>query len=141
MAKKVKQVIKVQAPAGKAVPGQALGPVLGAAGINIMEFIQAFNERTRDMGETIIPAVITVYEDRSWDFMTKTPPTAVLIKNALGLEKGGSSVKKQKVGRLTAAQVRAIAGRKMPDLNARTKEAAEAMVRGTARSMGVEIVE
>ncbi len=139
MAKKVKQILKVQAPAGKAVPGQALGPVLGGAGINIMEFVQAFNERTREMGDTIIPAVITVYEDRSWDFVTKTPPVAELIKKALKLEKGGASVKKQKVGTLTSDQVRQIAETKMPDLNAHTIEAAEEMVKGSARSMGVEV--
>jgi large subunit ribosomal protein L11 len=139
MAKVIKQVVKVQAPAGKAVPGQALGPVLGAAGINIMEFIKAFNERTAAMGDTVIPAVITVYEDRSWDFVTKTPPVPELIKKTLQLEKGGASVKKQKVGKLTAEQVRQIAETKMPDLNAHTVEAAQQMVRGTARSMGVDV--
>lgn len=138
MAKVVKQVIKVQAPAGKAVPGQALGPVLGGAGINIMEFITQFNERTRDMGDMIIPAQITVFEDRTWEFVTKTPPVPELIKKALKLEKGGSSVKKQKVGKLTSDQVRQIAETKMPDINARTIESAEAMVRGTARSMGID---
>ncbi len=138
MAKKIKQVLKVQAPAGKAVPGQALGPVLGAAGINIMEFVNQFNDRTREMGDMIIPAVITVYEDRTWDFVTKTPPTPELIKKALKLEKASSSVKKQKVGKLTADQVREIAEVKMPDLNARDITAAQAMVRGTARSMGVD---
>lgn len=138
MAKKVKQIIKVQAPAGKAVPGQALGPVLGGAGINIMEFITQFNERTRDMGDLIIPAQITVYEDRSWDFITKTPPVPELIKKALKLDKGSSSVKKQKVGKLTAEQVRQIAETKMPDINAVDVASAEAMVRGTARSMGID---
>lgn len=138
MEKKVKQIVKVQAPAGKAVPGQSLGPVLGGAGINIMEFIKAFNDRTQGMGDMIIPAVITVYEDRSWDFVTKTPPTPELIKKALKLEKGGASVKKQKVGKLSADQVRQIAETKMPDLNAMKIESAEAMVRGTARSMGVD---
>ncbi len=138
MAKPIKQVIKVQAPAGKAVPGQALGPVLGAAGVNIMEFISQFNERTKEMGDTIIPAVITVYEDRTWTFVTKTPPVAELIKKALKLEKGGASVKRQKVGKLTPDQVREIAETKMPDLNARDAEAAQAMVRGTARSMGID---
>lgn len=138
MAKKVKQVLKVQAPAGKAVPGQALGPVLGAAGINIMEFVQAFNERTREMGDMIIPAVITVYEDRSWNFETKKPPVAELIKKAAKLDKGGSSVKKQKVASLSEDQVREIAETKMPDLNARTIESAMEMVKGTARSMGVD---
>ncbi len=138
MAKAIKQVIKVQAPAGKAVPGQSLGPVLGAAGVNIMEFVAAFNERTREMGDMVIPAVITVYEDRSWEFVTKTPPVPELIKKALKLEKGGSSVKKQKVGKLSQEQVRQIAETKMPDLNARTVESAEEMVRGTARSMGID---
>ncbi len=139
MAKKIKQLLKVQAPAGKAVPGQALGPVLGAAGVNIMEFVQAFNERTREMGDMIIPAVITVYEDRSWDFVTKTPPAAELIKKALKLEKGGASVKKQKVGSLSEDQVRQIAETKMPDLNAHSIDAAVEMVKGTARSMGVDV--
>ncbi len=139
MAKAIKQIIKVQAPAGRAVPGQSLGPVLGGAGINIMEFISQFNERTREMGDTVIPAVITVFEDKTWRFVTKTPPTAELIKKCLGLEKGSSSVKKQKIGRLTAAQVRAIAETKLPDVNARSLEATEAMVRGTARSMGVDV--
>lgn len=139
MAKKVKQVIKVQAPAGKAVPGQALGPVLGAAGINIMEFITQFNDRTREMGDLVIPAVITVYEDRTWEFVTKTPPTPELIKKALRLDKGGASVKKQKVGKLTQDQAREIAETKMPDLNARDLDAAIAMVAGTAKSMGVEV--
>lgn len=138
MAKPIKQVLKVQAPAGKAVPGQALGPVLGAAGINIMEFISQFNDRTKDMGDMVIPAVITVYEDRTWDFVTKTPPVPELVKKALKLEKGGSSVKKQKVGKLTNDQLRQIAETKMPDLNAHTVEAAMEMVRGTARSMGVD---
>lgn len=139
MAKPIKQVLKVQAPAGKAVPGQSLGPVLGGAGINIMEFVTQFNERTRDMGDTIIPAVITVYEDRSWDFVTKTPPVPELIKKALKLEKGGASVKKVKVGKLNADQLRQIAETKMPDLNAHSVEAAEEMVRGTARSMGIDV--
>ncbi len=138
MAKPIKQVVKVQAPAGKAVPGQALGPVLGGAGVNIMEFITQFNERTREMGDLIIPAVITVYEDRTWTFVTKTPPVPELIKKALQLEKGGASVKKIKVGKLTSGQVHEIAVTKMPDLNAHSIEAAENMVRGTARSMGVD---
>jgi large subunit ribosomal protein L11 len=139
MAKIIKQVLKVQAPAGKAVPGQALGPVLGAAGVNIMEFVNQFNERTRDMGDTIIPAVITVFEDRTWEFVTKTPPVPELIKKAVGLEKGSGNVKKQKAGKLTTDQVREIAQTKMQDLNARSLEGAEAMVRGTARSMGVDV--
>lgn len=138
MAKPIKQILKVQAPAGKAVPGQALGPVLGAAGVNIMEFVTQFNDRTKEMGNTIIPAVITVFEDRTWTFVTKKPPVAEMIKKAAGLEKGSASVKKQKVGTLTSEQVRSIAEDKMEDLNAHSLEAAEAMVRGTAKSMGVE---
>lgn len=139
MAKPIKQILKVQAPAGKAVPGQSLGPVLGAAGVNIMEFVSQFNERTKEMGNTVIPAVITVYEDRTWTFVTKKPPVAEMIKQQAGLEKGSASVKKQKAGKLTADQIRQIAQDKMEDLNAHSVEAAEAMVRGTARSMGVEI--
>lgn len=139
MAKPIKQIVKVQAPAGKAVPGQSLGPVLGAAGINIMEFVTQFNERTKEMGNTVIPAVITVYEDRTWDFVTKKPPVAALIKSTLNLEKGSGSVKKQKIAALTSTQVTEIAQTKMEDLNARTLESAEAMVRGTARSMGIDV--
>lgn len=138
MAKKVKQILKVQAKGGQATPGQSLGPVLGAAGVNIMEFVTQFNERTKDMMGDTLPAVITVYEDRSFDFVVKKPPVANLILKTLGMEKGGSSVKKSKVGKLTADQVRAIAETKMPDLNANTVEAAMEMVRGTARSMGVD---
>jgi large subunit ribosomal protein L11 len=104
-----------------------------------MEFIKAFNEHTADMGDTIIPAVITVFEDRSWEFVTKTPPVPELIKKALKLEKGGASVKKQKIGKLSLEQLREIAELKMPDLNARNIEAAQEMVRGTARSMGVDV--
>lgn len=139
MAKAIKQILKVQAPAGKAVPGQSLGPVLGAAGVNIMEFVSQFNERTKTMGDTVIPAVITIFDDRTWTFITKKPPVAQLIKKAANLEKGGASVKKQKVGSLTIDQVREIAATKMEDLNARSQTAAEAMVRGTARSMGVDV--
>lgn len=139
MAKIIKQVLKVQAQAGKAVPGQSLGPVLGAAGVNIMEFVTQFNDRTKDMGNTIIPAVITVYDDRTWDFVTKKPPVAELIKSTINLEKGSGSVKKQKVGSLTEAQVTEIAETKMEDLNARTLDSAKAMVRGTAQSMGIDI--
>lgn len=139
MAKMIKQIVKVQAQAGKAVPGQSLGPVLGAAGVNIMEFVTQFNDRTKEMGNTVIPAVITVYDDRTWDFVTKKPPVAELIKSSINLEKGSGSVKKQKVGSLTSDQVAQIAQVKMEDLNARTLESAQAMVRGTARSMGIDI--
>lgn len=136
--KPIKQVIKVQAPAGRAVPGQALGPVLGAAGVNIMDFIGQFNEQTKGLGETIIPAVITVYEDRTWSFVTKKPPMAEMIKKAAGVEKGSGSVKKVKLGTLSLDQVEQIARAKMADLNAHSLDAAKAMVRGTARSMGID---
>ena len=139
MTKNIKQILKVQAPAGKAVPGQSLGPVLGAAGINIMELVSQLNERNKEMGNSIIPAVITVYEDRSWDFVTKKPPVAELIKAAANIDKGSGSVKKQKVAKLSQTQISEIAQTKIEDLNARTLESAEAMVRGTARSMGVEV--
>ena len=138
MAKKIKQVLKVQAKGGQATPGQSLGPVLGAAGVNIMEFVAAFNDRTKDQMGDLVPAVITVFEDRTFTFVIKKPPVSELIKKALGLEKGGASVKKEKVGKLTAEQVKEIAEKKMPDLNASDLEAAMEMVRGTARSMGVD---
>lgn len=137
MAKKVVKVVKVQAPAGRANPAPPIGPVLGGAGINIMEFVQQFNDRTKDKSG-IIPAVISVYEDRSFDFVTMEPPMAELIKEELKLEKGSGVPNKTKVGSLTDKQVKKIAERKMPDLNAKNIEAASAIVRGTARSMGVD---
>lgn len=138
MAKKVVKVLKVQAQAGKAVPGQALGPVLGGAGINIMEFVQAFNDRTKDMSG-LIPAEISVYEDRSWSFVTKQPPVSEMIKEELSLEKGSGVPNKAKVGSLTMEQIEKIANRKMSDLNAKNITAASNIVKGTAKSMGVEI--
>ena len=138
MAKKVLTQIKLQATGGQASPAPPVGPALGQHGINIMDFCKAFNAQTsNDMGVTI-PVVITVYEDRSFTFITKTPPAAVLIKEALRLEKGSAEPNREKVGRLTRDQVRQIAEVKMPDLNARDIEAAMLVVAGTARSMGVE---
>src|SRR5881392_1579462 len=139
MARKVLTEIKLQVPAGAANPAPPVGPALGQHGVNIMEFCKAFNAQTQDQGGTIIPVVITVYEDRSFTFITKTPPAAVLIKEALGLEKGSSEPNRDKVGRLTRDQVRRIAETKMPDLNARDVEHAMLVVAGTARSMGVEV--
>ena len=138
MARKVETYIKLQVPAGKANPSPPVGPALGQHGVNIMEFCKAFNAQTADQNGRIIPVEITVYEDRSFDFITKTPPAAVLIKEALRLEKGSGEPNREKVGRLTRDQVRQIAETKMPDLNARDVEQAMKVVAGTARSMGVE---
>jgi large subunit ribosomal protein L11 len=139
MAKKVLTTIKLQAPGGQASPAPPVGPALGQHGINIMEFVKAFNAQTaNDMGTTI-PVDITVYEDRSFTFVTKTPPAAVLIRQALGLEKGSSEPNKQKVGRISQAQLREIATKKLPDLNASDVDQAARIIAGTARSMGVEV--
>ena len=139
MAKKVLTQIKLQIPAGAANPAPPVGPALGQHGVNIMEFCKAFNAQTQQDAGTIIPVEITVYEDRSFDFITKTPPAAVLIKEALRLEKGSGEPNREKVGRLTRAQVQQIAETKMPDLNARDIDAAAKIIAGTARSMGVEV--
>ena len=139
MAKKVLTLIKLQIPGGQATPAPPVGPALGQHGVNIMEFCKAFNAQTAQENGRIIPVEITVYEDRSFAFITKTPPAAVLIKEALKLEKGSSEPNKDKVGRLRKEQVRQIAETKMPDLNARDIEAAMLVVAGTARSMGVEV--
>jgi large subunit ribosomal protein L11 len=137
--KKVLTTIKLQAPGGQASPAPPVGPALGQHGINIMEFVKAFNAQTaNDMGTTI-PVDITVYEDRSFTFVTKTPPAAVLIRQALGLEKGSSEPNKQKVGRISQAQLREIATKKLPDLNASDVDQAARIIAGTARSMGVEV--
>jgi len=138
MAKKVLTMIKLQIPGGQANPAPPVGPALGQHGVNIMEFCKAFNAQTADQNGRIIPVEITVYEDRSFDFITKTPPAAVLIKEALRLEKGTGEPNREKVGRLTRDQIRQIAETKMPDLNARDIEGAMKVVAGTARSMGVE---
>ena len=138
MAKKVIAEIKLQIPAGAANPSPPVGPALGQRGVNIMEFCKAFNAQTQDQNGRIIPVEITVFEDRSFTFITKTPPAAVLIKEALRVEKGSGEPNREKVGRLTRDQVRQIAETKMPDLNARDIEQAMRIVAGTAQSMGVE---
>jgi len=138
MAKKVLTMIKLQIPGGQANPAPPVGPALGQHGVNIMEFCKAFNAQTADQNGRIIPVEITVFEDRSFDFITKTPPAAVLIKEALRVEKGSGEPNREKVGRLSRDQIRQIAETKMPDLNARDVEEAMKVVAGTARSMGVE---
>jgi large subunit ribosomal protein L11 len=140
VAKKVLTQIKLQAPAGQASPAPPVGPALGQHGVNIMEFVKAFNAQTQSEGGTVIPVVITVYEDRSFTFITKSPPAAVLIKQALSLEKGSSEPYREKVGSITQDQLRQIAERKMKDLNANDVDAAAKIIAGTARSMGVEVV-
>jgi len=140
MAKKITGYIKLQIPAGKANPSPPIGPALGQHGVNIMEFCKAFNAKTQAEEGTITPVVITVFADRSFSFITKTPPASVLIKKALDLKSGSSVPNKTKVGKLTKDQVREIAQKKMPDLNAASVEAAMKTIEGTARSMGVDIV-
>ena len=141
MAQKVVGFIKLQIPAGKATPAPPVGPALGQHGVNIMAFTKEFNERTKNDAGLIIPVVITVYADRSFTFVTKTPPAAVLIKKACGIESGSGVPNKTKVATITQAQLREIAETKMPDLNAATVEAAMSMVAGTCRSMGVKVEE
>jgi large subunit ribosomal protein L11 len=139
MAKRVRAVVKLQIPAGKATPAQPIGPALGQHGINIMGFCKEYNERTANMVGQIIPAVITVYEDRSFTFITKTPPAADLLKKAAGVEKGSGTPNKSTAGSITPQQLREIAELKMKDLNANSVEAAEKIVAGTARSMGISV--
>ena len=139
MAKRVKAVVKLQLPAGKATPANPVGPALGQHGINIMSFCKEYNERTAAMVGSIIPAEITIYEDRSFTFIIKTPPAADLLRKAAGVEKGAATPNKVTVGTVTHAQVREIAQTKMKDLNATTIEAAERIVEGTARSMGIAV--
>ena len=139
MAKKVMTLIKLQIPAGAANPAPPVGPALGQHGVNIMDFCKAFNAQTQQDSGTIIPVEITVFEDRSFTFITKTPPAAVLIKEAIGLKKGSGEPHVNKVGTITEAQIRQIAERKMPDLNANDIDAAANIIKGTARSMGVEV--
>ena len=141
MAKKVTGMIKLQLPAGKATPAPPVGPALGQHGVNIMGFCKEFNARTADKAGYIIPVVITVFQDRSFSFILKTPPAAVLIKKAVGVESGSGEPNRTKIAQLTKAQVREIAETKMPDLNAASIESAMTMIEGTARSMGVTIVE
>ncbi|MCX2726209.1 50S ribosomal protein L11 [Thermomicrobium sp. 4228-Ro] len=140
MAKKVKAIVKLQLPAGKATPAPPVGPALGQHGVPIMNFVKEYNEKTAHLAGQIIPVVITIYEDRSFTFVLKTPPAADLLRRAAGIEKGASDPKRQKVGRVTRDQIREIAQLKMPDLNARDLEAAMRMIEGTARSMGIEVV-
>jgi large subunit ribosomal protein L11 len=139
MAKRVRAVIKLQIPAGKATPAQPIGPALGQHGINIMQFVKEYNERTANMAGSIVPVEITVFEDRSFTFVTKTPPATDLIKKAAGVDKGSGTPNKAKVGSITRAQVREIAQTKMKDLNATSIEGAEKIIEGTARSMGITV--
>ena len=139
--KEVVKQIKLQIEAGKASPAPPVGPALGSSGINIMQFVKDFNDRTANQAGLVIPVVISVYADKSFDFITKVPPVAVLIKKAIGIQKGSGKPNKDKVAKITKEQVRAIAEQKMPDLNAASIETAMSMVEGTARSMGVVVVE
>ena len=141
MAQKITGYIKLQIPAGKATPAPPVGPALGQHGVNIMEFTKAFNERTKNDVGMIIPVVITVYADRSFSFITKTPPAAVLLKKAAGIERASGEPNRKKVAKVPASKVKAIAEEKMQDLNAASLEAAISMIEGTARSMGIEVVE
>ncbi len=141
MPKKVVKMVKLQVPAAKATPSPPVGPALGQAGVNIMAFVKDFNDRTAKQVGLIIPVEITVFEDRSFTFICKTPPAAVLLKKAAGLEKASGEPNKNKVGKVTKAQVKEIAETKMPDLNANTVEAAMRLIEGTARSMGIEVVD
>jgi large subunit ribosomal protein L11 len=140
MAKKILTTIKLQAPGGQASPAPPVGPALGQHGINIMEFCKAFNAQTQNEAGTVIPAVITVYEDRSFTFVTKSPPAAVLIKQAVGIDKGSGEPNREKVAKITQDQVRQIAERKLTDLNANDVDQAAKIIAGTARSMGVDVV-
>jgi large subunit ribosomal protein L11 len=142
MAKKeVIAQVKLQIPAGKANPAPPVGPALGPHGVNIMEFCKAFNAQTQPLGDTIVPVVLTVYADRSFTFIMKTPPASELLKKASGIIKGSSTPNKEKVGKVTSAQVREIAQKKLPDLNAFSLDKAENIIKGTARSMGIEIID
>ncbi len=137
--KKIVAVVKLQIPAGKATPAPPVGPALGQHGVNIMEFCKSYNEKTARQAGTIVPVEITIYADRTFTFVTKTPPASVLLKKAAGLEKGSGEPNKKTVGRVTRQQIREIAEMKMPDLNTRNLEAAMRMIEGTARSMGIEV--
>jgi large subunit ribosomal protein L11 len=137
--KKITAVVKLQIPAGKATPAPPVGPALGQHGVNIMEFCKSYNERTARQAGTVVPVEITIYADRTFTFVTKTPPAAVLLKKAAGIEKASGEPNKKRVGRVTRQQIREIAEQKLPDLNTRNIDAAMRMIEGTARSMGIEI--
>ena len=139
MSKKVKTVVKLQIPAGKANPAPPIGPALGQHGLNIQDFCSSFNEKTKDQGGDVVPVEITVYEDRSFDFICKTSPAAELLKKAAGITKGSSVPNKTKVGKVTKAQIKEIAEKKMPDLNANDIEAAMKIIEGTAKNMGITV--
>lgn len=139
MAKKIKTKIKIQIPAGKANPAPPVGPALGQHGLNIMEFCNTFNEKTKEMGDTVVPVVINIYEDRSFDFVLKTAPVSFLLKKAAGIEKGSSSSGKEKVGKVSKEQIRQIAEIKLKDLNTKDLKAAMRIIEGTARNMGIEV--
>ena len=139
MAKEIKTIVKLQIPAGKATPAQPVGPALGQHGLNIGEFVKRFNDATAQMGDDIIPVNITVYMDRTFDFVLKTPPASDLLKKAAGIEKGSGEPNKNKVGKVSAAEVRKIAERKLPDLNANDVDEAAKIIAGTASSMGIEV--
>ena len=141
MAKKVEGYIRLQIPAGKATPAPPVGPALGQHGVNIVEFTKQFNANTADMGDTVIPVVITVYADRSFSFITKTPPAAVLLKKACNIKSGSGVPNKTKVAKISKADIQKIAEQKMPDLNAGSLEAAMSMIEGTAKSMGIQVEE
>ncbi len=141
MAKEITAKIKLQVPAGKANPAPPVGPALGQHGVNIMEFCKTFNARTQKLGDTIVPVIISVYSDRSFTFITKTPPAAELLKKAAGIIKGSGTPNKEKIGKVTRAQIKEIATTKMPDLNASTVESAMRMIEGSAKSMGLDIVD
>ncbi len=141
MAKEITAKIKLQVPAGKANPAPPVGPALGQHGVNIMEFCKAFNAKTQKMGDTVVPVIISVYSDRSFTFITKTPPAAELLKKAAGIIKGSGTPNKDKVGKVTKAQIKEIAQTKLPDLNAASVESAMRMIEGSAKSMGLEVVD
>ncbi len=141
MAKKIRAYIKLQIPAGKATPAPPIGPALGQHGVAIMNFCKEYNERTADMAGQVVPVVITVYEDRSFTFITKTPPASEMLRQAAGIDKGASSVRAETAGQVTRGQIREIAESKMPDLNAVDVDGAMRQVEGTARSMGIRVVD
>ena len=141
MEKQVKTVVKLQIPGGKATPAPPIGPALGQAGVNLQQFVTQFNDRTKDMVGSIVPVIISVYDDRSFTFITKTPPASDLLRQAAGIKKGSGKPNKEKAGTITKEQLKAIAEKKMPDLNANDIEAAMRIIAGSARQMGIEIVE